>query len=355
MSVSDPSTPPTLVLVGGFLGAGKTSLIMAASRMLAKRGVSCAAILNDQGDELVDTRQVQQNGTSVSEVTGGCFCCQFTKLRESIDALRQTSPQVIFAEPVGSCTDIVATVLNPLRRESDLVRIAPFTVLVDPNRAEQMQTFDADPSMLFLWKKQLEEADIVCTTKLDRYPDISILPQAMRVSSKSGEGIRAWLDLVLTKGLSAGEHTLEIDYEEYAEAEAALSWTNLSMHLDLEEVHTPSMLIGPLLDQLDEALTSENIEIVHLKLMDTASTGWVKAAICRNGAEPSVDGDLDASPSTRHDLLLNLRAVGNPERVRAILERATGQIKARERNLRMDCFSPSPPQPEQRIPALATN
>ncbi len=44
-----------LVLVGGFLGAGKTTLINKAARLLSDSGRSIALIANDQGEALVDT------------------------------------------------------------------------------------------------------------------------------------------------------------------------------------------------------------------------------------------------------------------------------------------------------------
>ncbi len=45
---------PTVAIVGGFLGAGKTTLILKAAKLLQSRGVKVAAVLNDQGDDLVD-------------------------------------------------------------------------------------------------------------------------------------------------------------------------------------------------------------------------------------------------------------------------------------------------------------
>ena len=73
MNSDTPEWRPWIVLVGGFLGAGKTSLVLAASKVLLAQGVRCAVILNDQGDELVDTRHVAQRGIASREVTGGCF------------------------------------------------------------------------------------------------------------------------------------------------------------------------------------------------------------------------------------------------------------------------------------------
>ena len=65
---------------------------------------------------------------------------------------------------------------------------------------------------------------------------------------------------------------------------------------------TPASVVGPLLDRLDHALTSQGIPIAHLKIMDSSPSGWLKAAICANGEEAIVDGDLDASPDRLHGL-----------------------------------------------------
>ena len=44
-------------------------------------------------------------------------------------------PDLFLAEPVGNCTDIMATVVLPLRRHyGDQLRVAPFTVLADCGR-----------------------------------------------------------------------------------------------------------------------------------------------------------------------------------------------------------------------------
>jgi G3E family GTPase len=155
MSRPAESTKPWIVLVGGFLGSGKTTLILAAARELKKRGLRSAMIWNDQGTDLVDTRYAALSGMQSGEVTGGCFCCRLTQLVDAIDDLRAHAPDVIFAEPVGSCTDLSATVLRPLLEYSDIYQLSPLTVLVDPFRAQSMLAADADPDMRFLFDKQL--------------------------------------------------------------------------------------------------------------------------------------------------------------------------------------------------------
>ena len=344
------SSKPWIVLVGGFLGSGKTTLILAAARELQRQGLRCAMVSNDQGEELVDTRYATLSGMQSGEVTGGCFCCRLSQLIEAMDDLRAYAPDVIFAEPVGSCTDISATVLRPLLDYSASYRIAPLTVLVDPFRAQEMLAENADPEMQFLFDKQLQEADLVCFTKSDLSPQYPMIHAAhvRQVSAKTGSGVAAWLNEVLSGTVAIANRALEIDYAEYARAEAALAWLNLQAHYASDRSISPAMLIGPLLDNIDSALTTAHIRIAHLKAIVTAPTGFLKAAICANGQEPAVEGDLDASPANELELLLNLRAVGDPAQVRDIVKQELKQVNGLTDRI-LNCFSPSAPVPERRI------
>src|SRR5271155_1458222 len=293
----DAISKPWVVLVGGFLGSGKTTLILAAARELQRRGLRSAMVWNDQGQDLVDSRYAALSGMRSGEVTGGCFCCRLSELIDAIGELRAYAPDVILAEPVGSCTDLSATVLRPLLEYSDSYRLSPLTVLVDPLRARIMLEEEADPDMRFLFDKQLEEADLVCFTKSDLYQEYPEMgsPNIRQLSAKSGQGVAAWLNEVLSGTIATGDHALEIDYGEYARAEAALAWLNLRAVFEPEAGLSPAMLLGPLLDDLDAALTARKIPIAHLKAIVTSSTGFIKAAICGNGEEPIVEGDLNAS------------------------------------------------------------
>ncbi len=340
---------PWVVVVGGFLGAGKTSLILAACELLEKRGYRCAVVLNDQGNELVDTRFVEQRGIAAGEVTGGCFCCRFSDLLSVFDTLRGYAPDVIFAEPVGSCTDIVATVLQPLLEDFERCRVAPLTVLVDPARLSALLNGEADPNIDFLMRKQMQEADLLCLTKADRYPDAVEVPDVplLRVSAKSGAGVEEWLDQVLAGCQEAGNKTLELDYDRYARAEAALAWLNLSARCKLPVPLSPASLAGPLLEKLEAELSAVGVHIAHLKLFDRCPAGWLKAAMSANGEAVEVEGDLDAEPAHPHELTLNLRAIGIPARLQAIVEAQVRSMAGELLEWRIHCFSPPPPKPER--------
>lgn len=342
---------PWIVMVGGFLGAGKTTLLLAAAGELEARGVRTALILNDQGEALVDSSSASLHGLKSGEVTGGCFCCKFSDLIHVMNQLKSHAPKVIFAEPVGSCTDIYATTLLPLREYADQYCLAPFTVLVDPARANELLSNSADAHLRFLFQKQIEEADIVCFTKADLKLNLPAIeaPAVRQLSAKTGQGVSAWLDEVLSGTLSCAAKILTIDYAEYARAEAALAWLNLEVTIALEGPQSGTMLLGPLLDRLDHDFMRADIAIVHLKAIIQSSQGYLKAAICANGQQSSIEGDLAASPALHHHLLLNLRAVGSAETVNAVVEKNVRQIKGTLTGLKIACFHPSAPKPERRV------
>ena len=103
----------TVHLVGGFLGSGKTTAIRSACELLEQRGETASVITNDQGTLLVDTAFLQGSHPT-REVTGGCFCCRYDQLVELLTEARRDGAQHVFAEAVGSCADLVATVVRPL-------------------------------------------------------------------------------------------------------------------------------------------------------------------------------------------------------------------------------------------------
>ena len=308
---------PIIAVVGGFLGAGKTTLILNAARLLQQRGLRPAAILNDQGGDLVDTHYASALGVECDQVTGGCFCCRFPDLVDAAGRLLEFHPDVIFAEAVGSCTDIVATTLRPLLREHrERFDIAPLTVVLHPQ-----WSFD-DPDLDFLYRNQVAEADILFAR---------------------AESVQAWLDKILSGDIPAGAKTLDIDYSRYAEAEAALAWLNVRVTAHASPPISAPMLIGPLLDRLEP-----QIRIVHLKLFMQSDAGYLKAALIGNSQEPIVEGALDASPSGQHDILLNVRALNDPDALRAIVERELDAIPACLEWQHVECFRPSPPVPYHR-------
>src|SRR5437588_12511684 len=156
---------PRFLMIGGFLGAGKTTTLARLARHYLSRGRRIGLVTNDQAQDLVDTNSLRAQGFPVEEVAGACFCCRFDDLISKVGRLQEGErPDVILAEPVGSCTDLVATVVQPLR---DLYRerfeVAPYPVLFKPSHGLRILRGEAgggfSPKAAYIFTKQLEGAD----------------------------------------------------------------------------------------------------------------------------------------------------------------------------------------------------
>src|SRR4051794_31573177 len=149
------------VMVGGFLGAGKTTTLVRLARMLIARGKRVGIVTNDQAHDLVDTNTFRGQGFAVEEVPGACFCCGFDDLVPRAASLEASErPDVILAEPVGSCTDLVATVIQPLKDlYAGRFEVAPYAVLFKPSHGIRILRNQAaggvTPDAAYILQKQL--------------------------------------------------------------------------------------------------------------------------------------------------------------------------------------------------------
>lgn len=99
----DPIAPTRLIVIGGFLGAGKTSLLLAWCRLLLARGRRVAVLENEAGRVGLDDEFLRQEGLSVRHILGGCACCDgLGRVLEQLNAFLSADPgQVVFLEPTG--------------------------------------------------------------------------------------------------------------------------------------------------------------------------------------------------------------------------------------------------------------
>ena len=351
-----------LVLVGGFLGAGKTTLLLEAARQLAARGLRTAMVTNDQGDALVDTALAQQQRVPVVEVAGGCFCCRFPDLHAALATLRRTvNPDVILAEPVGSCTDLMATVIRPLAYyHADEFQLAPFTVLIDPTREEERYV----DSVRYLYQKQLEEAELIVLAKQDLVTGDRSRQQrrlltlqlgegrVFPLSAQTGEGVSAWLDAVMNS-VSTQKSVLDIDYQTYAAGEAALGWLNASGAVTADRPFSAVNWLSYLLRMLDDTLDRQRATIAHVKAQATTPRATYKASITQGRGTLSWDLHPPDEPTTSVQFTLNARVQTTPADLELAVRNVFAELSTppafRYDFTQFDCFSPAAPQPTYRL------
>src|SRR6478672_10503237 len=182
------------IMVGGFLGAGKTTTMGRLARAYTRRGQRVGLVTNDQAQDLVDTHTLREQGFPVEEVAGACFCCKFNDLLDKVGQLEtEQRPHVILAEPVGSCTDLVATVVQPLK---DLYgarfSVAPYPVLFKPSHGLKILRNESgagfSPKAAYIFRKQLEEADAILINRIDEL-DPARAEELFRLVSEQYSGV----------------------------------------------------------------------------------------------------------------------------------------------------------------------
>ncbi len=323
-----------LIVAGGFLGAGKTTALVRLARQFHDRGRRVGLITNDQAANLVDTGTLRVRGFRVEEVAGACFCCKFDDLARSAERLRtEERPDVLLAEPVGSCTDLAATVIVPFRKLfGGHYEVAPYSVLVDPVRARQMvleRGFGGfSPKVAYIFLKQLEEADAICLNKCDvlssaereslvtalerEIPHAKVLP----ISGLTGEGFEAWHER-LASGAPAGRHVAEVDYDTYAEGEAELGWLNMAFDLSARRPFDGNALVQEAVTEVTRAIAARGSEIAHLKMLLEAEGGAAMANCVGAGAAVRLSQELGRA-ATSARLIVNARAHLDPEILRTV-------------------------------------
>jgi len=361
------------VMLGGFLGAGKTTAVAKLAERLTQQGLRVGLITNDQGKELVDTAMLRSRGFATEEIPGGCFCCRFNSLVDAANKLTETTrPDVFIAEPVGSCTDLVATVTYPLRRMyGDQFLIAPLSVLVDPVRAQRVLGLadggQFSEKVLYIYRKQLEEADLIVINKRENLEALQLdrlrlrlaeqFPRAkvLAVSARTGAGLDDWFNQI-TATEQVARVAMDVDYEVYAEGEALLGWLNATVILSNQKSFDGNQVIRDLANTMSRLLAEGGAEVAHLKMtLEPEDAGLGDLAVInlvRNDFVPELSQELsdwlDAGK-----LILNCRAEASPDVLHAALTQALTETGKQHPHLflrleHLEHFRPGKPQPTHR-------
>jgi len=354
-----------LILVGGFLGAGKTTLLWEASRRIMNSGKRVGLITNDQAPDLVDTAILLRNEVKVAEVSGSCFCCNFNGLISAMEQVREEADaDVIIAEPVGSCTDLSATIVQPLKEKMEReLLISPLSVMADPAHLTDILnggTAGLHPSAAYIFRKQLEESDIILVSKADQlninelvllkekvklnFPDADV----MTVSAVTGEGIDEWLKEVMHR-TDAGQRLAEVDYDTYAEGEAVLGWLNSNVELSGEPTDWDAFA-RQLLQDLSQQFDSRYASVGHVKLIIETGDNFLLGNL--TGKENTLNFRGSAGTSTNARLTINARVEMRPETLEQIVREtlsANAEGKFEMKIVALRCLSPGRPNPTYRF------
>ncbi|MCF6285599.1 MAG: cobalamin biosynthesis protein P47K, partial [Candidatus Hydrogenedentes bacterium] len=300
------------------------------------------------------------------EIPAGCFCVHFEKLIEASGRLADgLKPDIILAEPVGSCTDLVNAVITPLKSlYTDQFVVAPYVALLDPIHAlEALSVTGAtgfSRKVTYIYKMQQNEADIVAINKTDQLDPAKLervealvaqnFPRAtcLSVSAITGAGFDRLVSLLDEPG-EAGLNPAQVDYKRYTEGEIALGWLNAQVAVSAAAPWDGNAFLMVVAQSVRAGLIMGGAQIAHFKMRLVDEQGREAALHATSNEGTLALAQCIDTPVSTGRLVVNLRAEGNPETLQQSVETA---LKAVEMALEVDCsierceaFAPNPPSP----------
>jgi len=357
-----------LHIVGGFLGSGKTTAIIGAAKALMADGQRVGVVTNDQGQYLVDTAFFHAASVPAVEVTGGCFCCNYSDLEAQLAQLKETAqPDVIFAESVGSCADIVATVVKPLLEldQTDLGEPASFTVYADARLLRRRlldlpMPFSED--VVYLFDKQIDEAGLLVINKRDlltetqadellslarvRYDDKSVRLQ----NSLDDAEVLAWLSALTSGRATPPTGSLDIDYQRYGAGEAVLAWLDERLTFTVP-AGMGRAVVTAFLRSVLSALGRQGAAIGHLKVMVDGEGTRTKVSF-PTLATIGWEHEIPELTGPRVEMLLNARVEMPADELRDLVHDAVAATRSAGVSVTsadLSYFHPEFPNPTHRL------
>lgn len=363
------SNNPRFIMIGGFLGAGKTTTIARLAKHYQHLGKRVAIVTNDQATDLVDTNLLRSQGFDVGEVAGSCFCCNFNELTRTVELLGAGQrPDVVIAEPVGSCTDLVATVIRPLQQIYEQpFDIAPYGVILKPSHGLKILRRSSgggfSPQAEYIFRKQIEEADFVLVNRIDELTDEIVIEltqliesnfpgvPCLQISATTGKGFEAFCQHLDLAG-EFGTRMMDVDYDIYAEGEADLGWLNAQASLNAATPFSLDKLVIQLIERTGLALRGRSAEVAHLKAIGMYDEKYAVANLVSSASAP-VLSIASGQMTTSADLVINARVAVDPESLTETIQ-ATLHDVCKESGVNvvintLQCFRPGRPVPTHRL------
>ena len=316
------------MILGGFLGAGKTTTMIAFSEYLAQQGKKAAILVNDLGgDYLVDGAFTEATGCCCDEITGGCICYQTEKLVEKLRLFRDSAgADIVFSDIPGCGIGALDHVYHRLNREyHGEFSVCPFVAVADPERLRVIMPERADlhlpQEMAYLFDAQLREAEVILLNKIDLLTDAEraaytafLSEQYSRakvfaVSAKTGEGIGDAIEY-----LYAHESTfpvVDIGYggPDFVAAEQRLCWYNRKFSVKVPDGEIDgNRFLAVLFDIIREKLISIVRNVPHLKAMARGSDGTAAKASLLGVDYATEFSTRFTAPQKSLQVMLNARA-----------------------------------------------
>jgi G3E family GTPase len=153
-----------LVLISGFLGSGKTTMLLSTiDQIIAMTNKKVVIIKNDFGNVGIDAKVMEKSGLQVRELPSGCICCTLGVdfLQTLTDVATEYHPDLVFVEPSGLADPASIIVLMKGYKGPKVDRIRVM-IIVDAVRFNLISR--AMPAPM---ERQLKIGDVIVINKID--------------------------------------------------------------------------------------------------------------------------------------------------------------------------------------------
>jgi cobalamin biosynthesis protein CobW len=167
---SPPNIRIPVLVVSGFLGSGKTTLVSHLLQQAQAEGTRLAVVSNEFGDLGIDQALLGQGGEAYAELEGGCVCCQLSdELRDTLQMLwERVRPDGMVIETSG--------VALPFDTQLQLWR-EPVCHWVDDDMAVVVvnaEQLSEGRDLQGTFEDQVSSADLLLLNKIDLVPPESL-------------------------------------------------------------------------------------------------------------------------------------------------------------------------------------
>ena len=218
-------------------------------------------------------------------------------------------------------------------------------------------------NVLYIYEKQLEEADLIVLNKADRLAagELAELKASLAarfpgkplltMSALTRRGRRCLARSALPEHAArAGQHVVEVDYDTYAAGEAALGWLNASVVLRARGPVDWQAFAEDLLEEIRRELVARGAEIAHVKLIigghhvPMVGGESLTGNLTSNYGPAFVRGRLDPAAG-QAAMRINARVHIGPEELQAVVEGALREAAGRAARRHDHRASQFPPRP----------